>query len=138
MVKFIKPGLLAGVVLLIISVIFSPILVALIPSLGVEYSNYNIFRSWQDPLISLYFVYPFVLGLVLSWVWTKVKKVIPGKTSSQKVSNFAIGYWLIAGLPGMLMTYASFQLSLAMVMTWSLSGLIDAYVASYVINRFSK
>ena len=35
-------------------------------------------------------------------------------------------------------TYASFQVSLAMVMTWSLSGLIDAYVASYVINRFSK
>jgi|SRR3989338_8483697 len=138
MEKIVKPGLLAGVAILIVSFILTPIINWLMPTIAQEYINPDIFRPWTDPLMSLYFLYPFVLGLVLAWVWMKIKKVIPGKNDSQKVSNFAIGYWLIAGLPGMLMTYASFQLSLAMVMTWSLSGLIDAYVASYVINRFSK
>ena len=128
-------GFIAGFSLLVVSLVLTPLLNFVFPGLQTEYMNEGLFRSWTDPLMSLYFAYPFLLGLVLAWIWQRTKKVIEGKSDFEKAKNFGLSYWLVAGLPGMFITYSSFQVSFAMVLTWSISGLAEAIVAGWVFAK---
>lgn len=61
MKKIVWPGIIAGVIMLITGMGLSYLLHAIFPSLIVEYNNTSVFRPWTDPLMSIYFVHPFVL-----------------------------------------------------------------------------
>lgn len=138
MKKIIVPGIVAGLVNLVASFILSQVTNILWPSLSAEYINSAIFRPWSDPLMSLYFLYPFLLGFVLAWVWDKTHKLIAGKTDFDKAYKFGLSYWLVAGLPGMFITYSSFQVSLALVLSWTISGLVEGVLAGWVFARLIK
>ena len=66
MKKVIISGLVAGIVLLILNMGFSFLISFLLPGIEAQYQT-EIFRPWSDPLMWLYFIYPFALAMVLSW-----------------------------------------------------------------------
>ncbi len=132
MKRTISVGLLAGLVLLLVGLALNAAISRVAPSLQAEYENAAVFRSWSDPLMSLYFLYPFLFGVLLAWVW---RRVTPLQISWNR---FAGAVFLVFTIPGMLITYASFQVSLSMVLSWTLSGLIDAVIASYLFAKFLK
>ena len=136
MKKIIISGLIAGVGIFIISMGFSFLLGYLFPAIQAEYQNPNLFRPWSDPLMSLYFAYPFILGLGLAFFWNKTKEVFKGKGFNRAI-NFAGWYFLIAAIPGMLITYSSFPVSLGLIIIWTVSGFIEALVAGLVFDKFN-
>lgn len=138
MKKIIIPGIVAGVVLLVVSMGISAIFNALFPQINQEYMNPSIFRPWSDPLMTLYFAYPFLLGLVLAIVWDKAKSVVSGKTYVDKGFQFGLLYFIAAGIPGMFITYSSFQVSLLMVINWSIAGFIEAVVAGIILAKMNS
>jgi len=137
MKKIIKPGILAGIAMLIVGMTVSYLLHFMFPSLAAEYNNTNIFRSWSDPLMSLYFLYPFTVGLILAWVWQKTKSLFKGSVK-QKGVNFGLAYWLVSSIPGMLITYSSFKTSFLMVLTWLIGGLVNGIVAGLIFVKMDK
>lgn len=134
MKKIFVPGLIAGVLMLIVGMAFNQAINWIFPSIGEEYQNVQIFRPWSDPLMQLYFLYPFVLGVVLSYAWHRLHSVFPGK-GNKKVQNFAIFYWIVAAVPGMFITLSSFQVSFMMILSWSLVGLLQAFTGVWIINK---
>lgn len=130
----IKKGLIAGVVILIAGFILSPIFLMIFPTLNSEYETSGIFRPWTDPLMMAYFLYPFIFGLAASYFW----KLSEGKLKGDRVGKalgFAKIYFLIATIPGMFVSYTSFQISFAMVATWTISGFIDAFIAGWIFAK---
>lgn len=136
MKKILVPGLLAGVAVLVAQIVVSRVMAAFFPSINTELTNPNVFRSWSDPLMSLYFLYPFLFGLVLAWFWDKYKHAFEGSKFA-KIKKFALTYWLIAAIPGMFITYSSFQVSLILVLTWMLGGLVEAFVAAWILVKMN-
>jgi hypothetical protein len=137
MKKIIVSGLLAGIAMLVIGFAAGYGLMAIFPKLTAEYANTALFRPWSDPLMSLYFVHPFVLGLILAWVWARVKGVMKGAGWAAKGARFGLAFWVVL-MPGMLISYASFPLSLIMVVSWSISLLLEALAAGLIyaaVNR---
>lgn len=134
--KIIISGLIAGAGIFVVSMGFSFLLGALFPAIQAEYQNPNLFRPWSDPLMSLYFVYPFILGIVLAFFWNKTKEVFKGK-GLNRAANFAAWYFLIAAIPGMWITYSSFPVSLGLILIWTVSGFIEALVAGGVFDKFN-
>jgi membrane protease YdiL (CAAX protease family) len=130
-------GLLAGLAILTVGVILTPFYNLLFPGVSGEYNNISLFRPWDDPVMSLYYFYPFILGVVLAWVWKKTEKLFEDKYDLVRAKKFALSYWIVAGLPGMFITYASFQVSFSMVLAWSISGIVDAFVAGWVFTKRS-
>lgn len=130
-----KKGLIAGVTNLILGLILTQLFFVLIPSLAAQYQNTAIFRSWNDPLMILFFAYPFILGLVLSYFWSCVGKQLKGEKPVQKAFEFAKLYFLIATIPGMFISYTSFQISLLMILTWTMMGFIDVFIAGWIFAR---
>ena len=107
------------------------------PSIMDEYKNQAIYRSWADPKMSLYYLYPFVFGIVAAWAWSKVKTAIPGQ-GLVRGAKFGIGYWILASIPGMFITYSSFQVSLVITFDWLIGGLINGLVAGWIFSKMDK
>lgn len=134
MKKVLKSGFIIGIANLIIGMGLSWLMNFLSPSLALEYQNPSIFRPWSDPLMSLYFLYPFLLGLILAWIWEKIKPIFKDKDKTKIALNFGLAYFIVAGLPGMFITYSTFQVSLLLVLSWSLTGIIDAIAAGWILS----
>jgi hypothetical protein len=136
MKKIILPGIIVGIVTLILGMLIS-YLFMLFPTVAADYQNTNIMRSWQDPLMSLFFLYPFVLGLALAWAWNKTKGLFKGNIWKRGL-NFGFAYLIIATIPGMLISYSSFPLSLMTIISWTVSGLINATAAGIILAKMNK
>lgn len=122
-----KRGLIAGIVILVVGQVLNFLGGMLVPGIMQEYQNTAIFRPWSDPLMMMFFGYPFILGVVLSYLWERLKK--PDEL------EFAKLYFLIATIPGMFITYTSFQVSLGLVILWTLTGFVEAYMAGWVFKK---
>ena len=133
----IKNGFIVGIATFVIGIGMSFLLQPLIPSLALEYQNPALFRPWTDPLMTLFFAYPFIFGLVSAYLWSLVGKGFKGSDSS-KAFQFAKTYFFIATIPGMFMSYTSFQVSFLMVLSWTVTGFVEAYVAGYILARMNK
>jgi hypothetical protein len=131
-------GLLAGVAMLVVGLAVSRLFGMFFPGINAEYANPAIFRPWSDPIMSLYFLYPFVLGIILAFFWGMVKDKIKGTQVWLKGINFGLGYFVLAGIPGMLISYATFKVSLILIISWLISGLINAIIAGWIFAKWLK
>ncbi|OGN92741.1 MAG: hypothetical protein A2Z75_08480 [Chloroflexi bacterium RBG_13_50_10] len=137
MKKIILFGLLAGLAMLVISVALSLLFNLIFPSVAAEYNNTNLFRPWSDPIMYLMLVEPFILGIILAWIFSITKDLFKTEKAWKKGIYFGLCYWVIT-IPGMVMSYSSFPISLIMVKTWSISILIQSIVAGLIYARFIK
>lgn len=138
MKKPVVAGLIGGLIMLAAGMLVSNVFQMLIPSLKAEFENTNLFRSWTDPLMLLYFVHPFFMGLILAWIWSKTKILFPAAGSA--VSNglrFGMLYW-ITNLPGMVISYSSFPLSFAMISEWTISNLVEGLCVGIFLAKVMK
>lgn len=131
MKKIISTGLIVGAIMLIASLAVSWIFGYFFPGVKAEYENTGLFRPWSDPKMSLYFLHPFLAAFLLAWFWDKTKIVFKNGV------NFGVFYWIIASIPGMFISYSSFQVSFLMILEWTLAGLIQAILAGLVLEKMN-
>ncbi len=137
MKKVVIFGLVAGALMLAVSIVLSLIISAIFPQAMAEYSNSQIFRQMDDPLMYYFFLHPFVMGIILSLIWPKVKGLIGGE-GLKKGLVYGFYVWLFFGVPGMLMSISSFQVSTFLVGTWTVSVLAQDLAAGVVISRMAR
>jgi len=128
MKKIIWPGILLGLIMLIVGMIVS-YLFMLIPAVNADY-NSEFMRNWQDPAMMLFFLYPFILGIVFALLWNKTKSSFKGK---MRGCYFGWMLFFLTTVPGMLITYSSFNLSFLTIIGWSVSGLVNAKIAGFFL-----
>lgn len=130
MKKIIWPGILLGAIMLVVGMIIN-YLFMLIPSVNADY-NSGFMRSWQDPLMMFFFLYPFILGIVFAWLWNKTKSNFQGNMGG---CYFGWLLFFLTTFPGMWITYTSFNLSFLTILGWTVSGLINAKIAGFFLAR---
>jgi len=135
MKKIMLFGLLAGLVMFVANYVFSFFFNLAIP-VNQEYSGNPAFRPWSDPLMSLIFLHPFIVGIILAWFWTKLKPVLDPARKKAWI-YFAFAYWIFA-FPGMLISYSTFPISISMVLNWYLGILVQSICASLIYQKFLK
>lgn len=135
--KVIPIGLLAGVIMLAASMVLSPVFQIVAPSLKTEYENANLFRPWSDPLMLLMFVQPFLVGIILAWIWQKTKGLFAGTAKWKNGLCFGLIYWATT-IPGMIISYSTFPLSLMMVASWTASNLFAGLCAGFIFSKTIK
>jgi hypothetical protein len=136
--KVIVTGLVAGLSMLVVAVGLSFLSNLALPGLMAEYTNTELFRPWDDPLMSIYFAYPFVMGLALAWFWNRVKESFQGGNAWGRGLQYGLAYWIIASIPGMIVTYSSFQVSFLMVLSWTVMGLVQVVVGGMVCAGMNR
>lgn len=132
----IKNGLIAGVAVFIVGMGLNFGLEMVLPAYAKEFQS-PLFRPWTDPLMMLFFAYPFIFGLVSAYLWSLTEKHLTGDLI-KKAFGFAKIYFIIATIPGMFMTLTSFNVSYLMVGIWTVTGFVEAYVAGLVLAKLNK
>lgn len=134
MKKIILKGLTAGTVLLLISYFSLFLLVKIFPHLAEEY---------YDPMFSLegskawtFFVHPYIISFVLAWFWSQFKTMFTGNFWLRGL-KMGLVYALLAILPGTWMLYSAFSVSVPMVLSWGIYGVVQAAVAGIICARLS-
>jgi hypothetical protein len=134
MKKVIFPGLVAGVVLLILSILGLYLNIWIFPDLAMQY--FQPAFNEQSSRIMLYFIHPFIIAMALSWFWSKIKGILKGSFLTRGI-EFGIIYALIATFPAMWLVFSSITVSLQMVATWFVLGLIQAIIAGLVCEMMN-
>ena len=134
MKKVIFPGLVAGVVLLILSVLGLYLNIWMFPDLAMQY--FQPAFNEQSSRIMLYFIHPFIIAMALSWFWSKIKGILKGSFLTRGI-EFGIIYALVATFPAMWLVFSSITVSLQMVATWFVLGLIQAIIAGLVCEMMN-
>lgn len=125
-----KKGLIAGLANLVVGFGYNFLLGILLPNIAKEYELSGIFRPWSDPLMMAFYLAPLISGIAIAYLWQKLDKPKP--------VDLANIYLLIVTLPGMFITYTSFNVSFAMVLTWIISGYLQVLVAGFVFTKLKN
>lgn len=132
MKKIITSGLIAGVVLLAFSVLGLYLTIWFFPDLAQQY--YNPAFNAGGSRYMLYYIHPFIIGLALSWFWDRFKGVLSGSFITRGIEFGAI-YALVAILPMIWLIFSAMSVSLAMVATWLLFGLLQGLIAGLIFEK---
>lgn len=132
-----KRGVTVGAINLILGFVLNAVISQLLPAIQHEYQT-GLFRPWSDPLMMIFFFYPFVVGFALAYLFEKVEGQFLDKNPIVKAGKFAVFYFCIATLPGMFISYTTFTISFLMVSIWTISGFLNAWIAGYIFTRMRK
>ena len=122
--------------MVIVNMALSPIFEAVFPGFKKAYMN-PVFRPWEDPIMMLFFIYPIALGFGLSFVWDRTKQLFKGNACWNGF-NFGLIYFCVTGIPTFFINFSTFNLPFAMILSWTIMGLVDGMVAGCILARLNK
>lgn len=131
MKKILTSGLIAGIILFVISYGGLFLAVKFFPSLFVDYNN-PLFNSSGDRDI-LFYLHAFIISLALSWIWARFKRLLNGPKMLRAL-YFGIIYASVALLPVMWITFSAMDITVSMVLSWFLYGFFQAFVAGFIFT----
>ena len=132
MKKIITSGLIAGIVLLILSVLALYATIWFFPNLAAQY--YDPAFDNQSGRYMIYYAHPFVIALALAWFWDRFKITLKGSFVTKGI-EFGLIYALVAILPVMWLTYSALSVSIEMDAAWLVFGLLQGVVAGLVFEK---
>lgn len=136
MKKVLLTGLLAGVILFIVSYGGLFLAVRYLPQLFIEaYANNPLINSDGIKDI-LFFSHAFVISLALSWFWDRFKRLLKGHFLLRALEFGGI-YAIVALLPIMWITYSAMDVTVAMVFSWLLYGSFQATVCGIIFSKMN-
>jgi len=132
MKKIIKPALIAGLILFVVSYGGLYLAVQFLPFLFVKYIN-PMFTSDSNRDI-LFYSHAFVLSFALAWFWERFKGLFKGNPVVRGL-EFGLVYSVVALIPVMWITFSSLDITFIMVLSWFFYGLCQAMVAGIVFAK---
>jgi hypothetical protein len=134
MKKVLISGLVAGCILFILSYGGLFLAIRFLPVLFTEYNN-PLFNSDGSRDV-LFYLHAFIFSFALSWFWDRFKGLFKGHFIVRGL-EFGLAYALTALLPVMWISFSALDVSIVMVSSWFLYGLIQAVVAGTVFARIN-
>lgn len=135
MKKAITPILIAGFLVLLVSLVLLYAIIYLLPNVMQEYYN-PVFRSSSFDTDWLFYAHPFVLSISLYWFWDRFKTFFHGAIA-WRAFEIALAYGIIAMLPVLWLTFSAIDVSFIMVATWLTYGILQAFVAGLVFAKMN-
>lgn len=135
MKKILFSGLIAGSILFILSYGGLYIAIKFFPNLFVEYNN-PLFNSNGSRDI-LFYLHAFIISFALSWFWDRLKGSFQG-TFIIRGLEFGFVYSIVALLPVMWITFSSLDITVTVVLSWFVYGLIQAIIAGLVFAKINS
>jgi hypothetical protein len=132
--KVVLSVLLSGVVLLLLSAAMFMASARFFPAVTQEYLS-SVFRT-AGKTDWMYYAHPFIVSIALKWFWERYKAILKGSLLLRAL-EVALVYGVVALLPVLWLTFSAIDVSLTMVVTWLLYGLIQAFAAGLIFAKLN-
>ncbi|WP_374165897.1 hypothetical protein [Arcticibacter sp. MXS-1] len=134
MKKIVGSGLIAGVVLFVISYGGLYLAIRFFPQLFLDYNN-PLFNSDGSRDV-MFYLHAFIISLALAWFWERFKGLFKGGFVLRGL-EFGFVYAVVALLPVMWITFSAMDITISMVGSWFLYGFVQAVVAGVVLAKIN-
>ena len=134
MKKVLKSGLIAGVILFIVSYGGLFLAITFIPELFVMYNN-PLFES-EGKRDLLFYMHAFIISFALSWFWERFKGLFNGPFLLRGL-EFGSVYALVSLVPVMWITFSSLDITMLMVVSWFFYGFLQAILAGIIFAKIN-
>jgi hypothetical protein len=134
MKKVLPSGLIAGIVLFIFSYGGLYLAVRFFPAFFVEYNN-ALFNSDGHRDI-LFYLHAFIISFALSWFWDRFKGLFQGPILLRGL-KFGLTYTIVALLPVMWISFSALDVTVLMVSSWLIYGLIQAIISGFIFGKMN-
>jgi hypothetical protein len=134
MKKMLFSGLIAGIILFIISYGGLFLAVKFFPSLFVEYNN-PLFNSDGSRDV-LFYLHAFIISIALSWFWERFKGLFKGNFFIRGL-EFGVVYTIVSLVPVMWITFSAMDITVTMVSSWLIYGFVQAFVAGLIFSKIN-
>ncbi len=128
MKKTIVAGLVAGIVILIVGMIFGSFTADMY-----KMSPASLWKPMGGSWFGQMIIYDIIFGLILSYVFSVISSVIPGK-GIQKGLIFGLLLWLAGSVPGLGITYLTMNIRNKLILMWLANGLANYCLAGAAIQ----
>ena len=132
MKKILYSGLIAGTVLFVLCYGGLYLAVQFFPAVFVEYNN-PLFNS-DGSRDLLFYMHAFIISLALSWFWDRFKSLFHGSFLIRGI-EFGFVYSIVALLPVMWITFSALDITVVMVVSWFVYGLMQAIAAGLIFAK---
>jgi len=130
--NFLVAGLIAGVAVTLVNVLFHFVTQSLYPAFQLEMHTCKAIRPLEDPrMMYAGLVHPILESVLFSFIFSHFK--LAAGTDVFSAVALAAQIWFVCTLPGMFLTYSSFRVSLPLVIMWSVSTLVQAATAAAAV-----
>lgn len=132
MQKFLTKSLIAGSILFAFNFIGLYITIFLFPTVAEQYFSPTFDSSGYKGF--LFLLHPFVLSFAMAWFWQRFKDQLSGSIWKKGI-ELGLVYGAIAVLPSMLMILGAFDVSLALVTTWLIHGVLQGTIIGIIYAK---
>lgn len=132
MKKILISGFITGCILFVLSYGGLFLAVRFFPKLFTEYNN-PLFNS-DGSRDLLFYSHAFIFSFALSWFWDRFKSLFKGMFMLRGL-EFGLVYSVIALLPVMWISFSALDITVVMVSSWFVYGLMQAIVAGMVFAK---
>ena len=134
MKRVLYSGLIAGIILFIVSYGGLFLAINFIPELFVVYNN-PLFNSDGSRDI-MFYLHAFIISFALSWFWERFKGVLEGSFILRGL-EFGFVYAVVALVLVMWITFSAMDITVIMVSSWLIYGFIQAVIAGLVFAKIN-
>jgi hypothetical protein len=129
--KILVGGILAGIVIEVISLSFSWLTQWIWKYDMLELGG---MRTTDDPLMVFFFIHPWVLGFALAFVYSHFEKSIKGDYF-HKGAIFGLLMWIVIAIPNAVIVFSSMDYPIGFTVNQVIGPLIYLFVTSVVIAK---
>ncbi len=84
----------------------------------------------------LFYAHPLILSIALKWFWERYKSIFHGSVLFRAL-EVALVYFIVALLPVLWLTFSAIDISLPMMLTWMVYGLVQSFAAGIVFAKLN-
>ena len=128
MKKVIIGGLLAGVVIIIMGMVFGALSADMY-----KMSPKALWKPMGGDWFTKMVIFDFVTGLILAYVFSMIKGSLPGAGLMKGIS-FGIMIFAVGTFLGLTMTYLTMAVRTKMIAVWALNGLVNYLLAGLIFE----
>ena len=124
----------AGVLMLVLGIGMVYAGIYFFPKIADEYFS-PVFRKAGETDWTFY-IHPFILSFGLKWFWEKYKGIFKGNVVMRAI-EVALVYGIVALLPILWLTFSAIDVSLKMVVTWFIYGVVESFAAGVIFAKMN-
>lgn len=123
-----------GITMFLVGVVFYFLVPFIAPGIKPQYENFALYRDWKGWTSTYMLIHPFIFAPVFAAVFLKLRMATSFPSGINGGLIYGAGVFCVGSLPVFLLAFASFQVSVEIMLSWIVQNLCQYLAAGVAIG----
>ena len=123
-----------GITMFLVGVVFYFLVPFIAPGIKPQYENLALYRDWKEWTSTYMTIHPFIFAPVFATVFLKLRLATSFPAGIKGGFIYGVGVFCVGSLPVFLLAFASFQVSVEILLSWIVQNLCQYLAAGVAIG----